>query len=208
MHALARLMSLRGRTCLRAAILFVVVIFLSAQCDAGMVYYEIPVPAGPPGKLAPGGWGALVITLDQPAVFTTFVFDPACPLPTDGIPDLDSGVAASTIWQLGPGKYKLFQTDTPVDPDEPEGPFYGPFVIGINYDGNTAPKITSAFWQNKPVVEGDTIFAFNPQKDLMADLSQLSAVPEPSTLSLALPASLLLVVAARKKKASAVLNAG
>jgi hypothetical protein len=46
------------------------------------------------------------------------------------------------------------------------------------------------------------IFAFNPNKDLMADLSQLSVVPEPSTLSLAAPASLILVVVARRKKAT------
>jgi hypothetical protein len=200
MHVSAQLAILQNRVMVFAVIVAALALLPSTPCDAGMITYSIPVPAGPPNKLEPGGWGALVITLDKPAVFTTFIFQPQCPLPTDGIPDPSTGVPEATTWQLGPGGYKLGQTDAPVDPDQPNGPFFGPFLIGINFDGDVAPRITSAFWQNKPVTGGVRSWTFNPQKDLMADLSQLTTVPEPSTLCLVLPAAFLVGVFARRKK--------
>jgi hypothetical protein len=128
---------------------------------------------------------------------TSFIFMPSCPNPTAGRADPTSN---NKVWQLGPGGYGLGETGKPSDPDDPKSKPNGPFLLTIKFEGDTAPKITSAFWQSKPTKGGTRIFTF-VKGDLHQDPKGFSAVPEPSTLSLSFSAGCILLVLARWKSA-------
>jgi hypothetical protein len=164
----------------------------SDLCTAGMVTLGIAVPKDPFPKRNPGGWGALVFTLDMPATTTSFIFRPNCDTPRAGVADPTSN---SKTWQLGPGGYGLLPTNSPVE--GMPGTLYGPFFITITYPDDKQPKITSAFWQSKPTPDGVRTWTFNGKQDLMAKPNQFFVVPEPPTLSLALSAGCMLLVLAR-----------
>jgi hypothetical protein len=168
----------------------------SDLCNAGSITLSVDVPAVDAAKAKLGtGWGALVITLDNAATSTSFVFMPSCPNPKAGIADPTSN---SKVWQLGPGGYGLGQTGKPSDPDDPKSKPNGPFLLTINFTGEMAPKITSAFWQSKPKKDGTRIFTF-VKGDLSQDPSGFKSVPEPSTLGLSFSAGCILLVLARWK---------
>jgi hypothetical protein len=168
-------------------------------CNAGSIILSVDVPAVTAAKAELGpGWGALVITLNDPATSTSFVFTPTCPNPTAGIADPTS---KSMVWALGPNrKYGLGQTGKPSDPDNPKSKPNGPFVVTIDFKGDTAPKILSAFWQSKPKPGGVRTWTM-AKADITQDVKGFTVVPEPSSLSLALSAGCSLLVFARWKSA-------
>jgi hypothetical protein len=165
----------------------------SSDCRAGMLTRSLDVPATLEGKSSPGGWGALVVMFDRPITGGTFTFQPKCPTPLNG----NLNPADNTTIQLGPGGYGLGQTGTELtsppllatDPDL--GKKYGKFDFKINFDGDTEPKIKSAFWQSKPVRSQVRRFDFIEGEDLRS-------VPEPSALCLALCSGGLMLLARRK----------
>jgi hypothetical protein len=171
-------------------------VMLSDLCTAGMVTLLIPVPKDPFPKRNPGGWGALVLTLDMPATTTSFIFTPKCNTAKPGVADPTSN---SKTWQLGPGGYGLLPTNSPVE--GMPGTLYGPFRITITYPDDKQPKITSAFWQSKPTPGGERTWTFNGKQDLMAKPSQFFVLPEPSALSLSLSAGCMLLALARWRRA-------
>ncbi len=201
MRVTSRRTALHHRTIFRAVVFIGATLMTSELCTAGMITYSINVPKvlenKPAGGL--GGWGALVIEFNSSADTASFIFQPNCPDPTEGIAEPESH---GMLWQLGPAiRYGLPQTGTPSG--EAGSPNYGPFLITLTFEGNTAPTISSAFWQSKPSPGGVTTWTFNDKQDLMAQVKQFSVVPEPSTLTLALLAAPFLSLAfARQRFAS------
>src|SRR5262245_25502162 len=99
---------LRSRIFRRAIFYIGALVTSSNLCSAGSITLKVNVPAVTPEKAKLGiGWGALVITLDNAATSTSFVFKPSCPNPTAGRADPTSN---SKVWQLGPGDYGLGET--------------------------------------------------------------------------------------------------
>ena len=154
--------------------------------------FSFLVPAALEGKSSPGGWGALVLTFDQPITGGTFIFNPECPAPTAG----NLNPNDNTNIQLGPGNYGLLPTGSEVTKPGPnQGMLRGMLQITITYTGNVAPNVVDGFWQSKLTVkQGDTrvrVFAFDASQDM-------GLLPEPSTLLLCAGGLLLLVLRARR----------
>jgi hypothetical protein len=190
--------TLRSRTFRRAVVVIGAMVMSSDLCNAGSIKLSVDVPAVTEAKAKLGpGWGALVIALSEPATSTSFVFMPSCPTPKSGIADPTS---KSMVWQLGPGGYGLGQTGKPSDPDNPLSKPNGPFLLTINFEDETVPKITSAFWQSKPTKGGIRTWTM-VTADITQDPKGFTSVPEPSALSLAFSAGCILLVFARWKSA-------
>src|SRR5262245_46137537 len=122
------------RRAIGSLILFALLVIISSAAYAGSYTSTFVVPPVPEefGKSGPGGWGALVLTFDNPISSTTsFVFGPACPTPQPGM--IDPGSGSKTI-QLGPGAYGLGATGTEITAPSNSpylGQNYGHFLVNV-----------------------------------------------------------------------------
>jgi hypothetical protein len=165
------------------------------QCKT--FYFMVP-PVNYAGKGPPGGWGGLVLTFDRQVDGASFIFDPNCPTPIDGVPQDPLNIVTM---RFSNRSYGFLPTDSPVR--NQQGQFYSVFVVTVMYDPESgepslvlgtvdAPK---SFWQGKPKNQG---FGFQGDDGFSA------LAPEPSyQFPLLLSCPILLFLWMRRRHAPA-----
>jgi hypothetical protein len=171
------------------------------------------VPATVEGKLSPFGWGGLTLTFDRAIDGGSFIFDPVCPVPQDGIlgqitpgsgePTTPFGTSI-TFQPLVDSKPYYLQTTgkevgkpQTIDFTGTQAPNYSLFAVTIMYDESLGvPQLQASdingdpasYWVGKP---GRQANGFSPYPGtglgpgrLGIDFAPAAPVPEPASLVL------------------------
>jgi len=211
-----------GRNVLRAVALIALLGVTANVCSAGLIATGLTCPTPKPTDQDPnetdgpdkcmtfsftvpevpavqkkqgsGGWGWLVLTFDEPIDGGSFVFNPDCPTPIDGV--LNAADGNMTI-RLGPGNYGLGATGA----DATVGPGKNlEFEVTITYDDGTfVPNLTFGYWKSKTAD-----FTYRPQGTLVDGQPirnfDIELLPEPSyRLPLVLAGGLLVFLGKRRR---------